>query len=225
MSDTAVTVRVDRRFGPAFGAVGAALGLGAAFAVGPVVGWLLDTVDGAPAPLRVLDQLPFGWALVLLTVAGGVAGWAVYAVWGEDVGEVRVDAERVVVARSTTTTTFSREEVAKIFLDKDELVMLDARSHELSRTTSDSAVAGRLGAAFERFGYPWSGIGDPHEFTPWVDRDPALDARVHDALRSRRRALADGRTGAAEEARDELRDLGVVVRDRDGRQEFRRVEE
>ncbi len=222
MSD-AVTVTLDRRFAPAFVVVGAALGLGAAFAVGPLVDWLLDTVDGAPAPLRLIDQLPLGWAVALLTVAGAIAGLLVFAVWGDEVGEVTVDAERVVIAGTKASTSFTREEIAQIFLDKDELVLLDARSRELSRTPSDGAVAGRLAAALERFDYPWAGTSDPHEFTPWVDRSPDLDARAHELLRRRRRALADGRTGTAEEARDELLELGVVVRDRGGRQQYRRV--
>ena len=93
----------------------------------------------------------------------------------------------------------------------------------LSRTASDGAIAGRLAAALERFGYPWAGTSDPHEFTLWVDRSPNLEARVHELLRRRRRALDDGRTGTAEEARDALIELGVVVRDRDGRQEYRLV--
>lgn len=224
MPDAGVTVTLDRRFAPAFITVGAAVGLGVAFAVGPVVAWLLEMVDGAPAPLRLLDQLPLGWAIALLVLAGALAGWYVFLGWGREVGEVTVDAQRVVIAGSTGSVSFARAEIADIFLDKDELVLLDARSRELSRTTSDSAVAHRLAAAFEQFDYPWRGTGDPHEFSAWVDRSPDLDAPAHELLRRRRRALADGRTGVAEEARDELLDLGIVVRDRGGRQEYRRVE-
>lgn len=224
MSDTAVTVTLDRRLAAAFVVVGAALGLGAALAVGPVVEWMLDTVDGAPAPLRLVDQLPLGWAVALLTLAGGVAGLLLFAVWEDEVSQVTVSTERIVVTRGKASTTFARQEIAQIFLDRDDLVLLDARSRELLRTSSDSAVAARLGAALERFGYPWAGTGDPHEFTTWVDRSPDLDTRAHELLRRRRRALDDGRSGAAEEAREELLELGLVVRDRDGRQQFRRVD-
>src|SRR5699024_12354147 len=161
--------------------------------------------------------------VVRVAGAGGVAGWLAFAMWSRYVGEVTVGPERVVIAGAKASVTYQREEVAAIFLDKDELVLVDEASRELSRTGADGAVAGRFAAAFERFGYPWWGTGDPHEFTPWVDRSRDLDPRVHELLRRRRRALTDGRTGAAEEARDALLDLGLVVRDRDARQQYRRT--
>lgn len=138
-----------------------------------------------------------------------------------------VSADEVVIRGSKAAATYSRDEIAEVFLDKDELVLLDPRSRELSRTTSDSAVPGLLRAAFERFGYAWAGTTDPRDtqFAEWVDRSPDLDARAHELLRRRRRALADGRSGTAEEAREGLLDLGIIVRDRGDRQQYRRVGE
>lgn len=227
MSDTSATVKLPTKLAPVFIVAGAGLGLGAAFAVGPVVGWMLDTVDGAPAPLRLVDQLPLGWALPLLTLAGAIVGWFVFAVWGEEVGEVTVDAEQVVVKGSKGSAAYARDEIAEIFLDRDELVLLDAQAGELSRTSSDSAVAQQLKEVFERFDYPWAGTKDPRDaqFTEWVDRSPGLEARAHELLRHRRRALADERAGAAEEAREELRGMGIIVRDRSGQQQYRRIEQ
>ena len=226
MSDASITIALDKKYAPVFIAVGAGLGLAAAAAVGPVVAWMLATVDGAPAPLRLVDQLPTTWAIPLLMLAGGVVGWFIFAVWGEEVGTVTVTHDDVLISGSKTSASFSREEIAEAFLDKDELVLLDASSRELSRTSSDGAVAQRLAAAFERFGYLWAGTTDPRDgqFTPWVDRSRDLEAHLHELLRRRRRAMADGRTGEAEEARDELLAAGIVVRDRGEQQQYRRVD-
>jgi len=226
VSENSITVTLDKRLAPVFAAVGAVLGFALSFAVGPVVGWMLETVDGAPAPLRLLDQLPFVVLLPGLTVAGLIAGWIVFGIWGEEVGEIRVDPDELVLRSGKRRSSYRREEIAEIFLDKDELVLLDPRSRELSRTTSDSGLAAKLSEAFGRFDYPWVGTADPREelFTRWVDRSRDLQPHVHDLLRSRSRALADGRTGAAEEVRDELLRHGVVVRDRDGEQQYRTVE-
>ncbi|MEV4941515.1 CysS/YqeB C-terminal domain-containing protein [Streptomyces zaomyceticus] len=57
----------------------------------------------------------------------------------------------------------------------------------------------------------------------WVDGTPALDESTHALLRKRRRAIADDRTGAAEEAREELRARGISVRDRGEAQQYREV--
>uniref|UniRef100_UPI002634516A YqeB family protein n=1 Tax=Nesterenkonia sp. TaxID=704201 RepID=UPI002634516A len=206
MSETSITVTVDSKLMPAFAGVGAALGFGAAWAVGPVVSWLLDRVDSAPAPLRLIDQLPLVWSLPLLTVLGAVAGWIVFSLWNEEVGSVVVDPEKVRVHTKASSAEFTRDEVAEIFLDKDQLVLVDAESQELSRTSSDSGLAGKLGEAFRSFDYPWRGAGDPRdaEFVEWVDRSGPLEEPVHALLRARRRALADGKNGEAEALREQL---------------------
>lgn len=50
-----------------------------------------------------------------------------------------------------------------------------------------------------------------------------MGGRLDDLLRTRQRALTDKRMGAADDARDELRSLGVVVRDRDHKQQYREI--
>jgi hypothetical protein len=57
----------------------------------------------------------------------------------------------------------------------------------------------------------------------WVDHSPDPYEAAHALLRSRQRALADKRSGAAEEALDALRTMRVTVRDRDGGQQYRRA--
>lgn len=210
---------------PAFVAVGAALGAVAAFLVGPVVAWLLDRIDSAPAPLRLIDQLPLVWALPLLTVLGAVGGWIVFSVWNEEVGRVVVDPEKLRIDTKAASAEFARNEVAEIFLDKDELVLTDADSRELSRTSSDTGLAGKLAEALADFGYPWQGAGDPREaeYAEWVDRSTALEEPVHALLRARRRARADKKTGEAESLREQLAAQGVVVRDRGDKQQYRRL--
>src|SRR5699024_12397831 len=88
---------------------------------------------------------------------------------------------------------------------------------------SSSLFAGRLHAAFEAFDYPWRGTADPHEneYAAWVAGTGPLDARAHDLLRARQRALRDAQPGAADHALDELRALGISVRDRRDGQQYR----
>ena len=57
-TENEVAVTVPTSWMTGFAAVGAAVGLGAAFAVGPAVTWLLELVDAAPGPLRVVAALP-----------------------------------------------------------------------------------------------------------------------------------------------------------------------
>ncbi|WGH90350.1 hypothetical protein QDX23_09535 [Auritidibacter ignavus] len=223
MSESSITVTVNSKLMPVFATVGAVVGAVATFMIGPVVSWLLERVDSAPTPLRLIDQLPLVWSLPLMTVLGAVGGWIIFGIWNEEVGRVVIDGDEVRVDTKTGSSTFSRQEISQVFLDKEELVLTDATSRELSRTGSDSGLATKLGAAFSAFGYPWRGIGDPREseFVEWVDRSADLDEPVHALLRARRRALADGKAGEAESLREQLSDRGVIVRDRGDRQQFR----
>ncbi|MER8031121.1 hypothetical protein ABTZ78_19420 [Streptomyces bauhiniae] len=220
-----VTVRLPGAWLGAVVLVGAALGLGAAFAVGPVADWLMGLTGGAPAPLRLAAALPLGWAVPVLTIVGGVGGALVAGAWSDENPVIEVGAEGVVVRQGGGGRQVERADVAEVFTDGRELVLRGADGREHIRARVEGALVGRLRDAFERQGYPWCGTSDPSEaeFITWVDRGPGLDERAHALLRTRQRALADDKSGAADEAREELRALGVSVRDRDKAQQYRRV--
>lgn len=225
MSEGSVTVRLDQRLGGYFALGGAAIGFGAGFAVDPVVSWLIERAGGAPAPLRLLSELPLVGEVALLTVLGAVAGWFVFGMWSDEVAEVTVSDAEITVKADKNSTRFERAEIDQAFLDKDDLVLADSTGRELIRCGSDAAIAGKLREALERHGYEWAGTSNPwdDEFVTWVDRGGDLSESEHGLLRSRRRALADAKPGAAEEARDELATLGLMVRDRGEEQQYRRV--
>lgn len=199
------------------------VGFGLGFAVGPLVRWLLVTVDTAPGPLRILAQLPTGWTVVVTTLAGAAAGlWLAVHARREGL-ELTVDRDHVGLSQDGDEGYLTRAEIDAVFRDGADLVLLDARTTELARSKASDLSWARVQDAFERFGYPWCGAADPHDaqFRRWVDGHPDLDAAAHDLLRRRARALTDDRSGAAGEARDRLRDHGIVVRDRDGAQQYR----
>ncbi|MER5475554.1 hypothetical protein ABT026_01010 [Streptomyces sp. NPDC002734] len=223
--EPSVTVRLPDAWLSAVILCGAALGLGAAFAVGPLADWMIGRFDGAPGPLRLAAALPLVWAVPVLTLCGGVAGAWVADSWRKENPVIEVGAAGVVVRDATGGHHVERALIADAFTDGRDLVLRDSDGREHVRTRVESALAGRLQAAFEQHGYSWRGTADPHEadWTDWVDNDPGLDERAHTLLRTRQRALADHRTGTADEARDELRPLGITVRDRGKAQQYRKV--
>ncbi|MEU8786094.1 hypothetical protein [Streptomyces sp. NPDC048637] len=203
---------------------GAALGLGAAFAVGPLADWMISFFDGAPGPLRLAAALPLGWAVPALTLVGAVIGAFVAGTWYKENPVIEVGADSVVVHDATGGCHVERARIAEVFTDGRELVLRGADGREPVRTRVDRGLVGRLQSAFEQHSYPWRGTVDPHEadYTTWVDNGPGLDERAHTLLRMRQRALADDRTGAADEAREDLRTLGISVRDRGKAQQYRK---
>ncbi|MFD7296430.1 hypothetical protein ACFV9W_24350 [Streptomyces sp. NPDC059897] len=224
-SEPHITVRLPEAWLWAVILIGAGLGVGAAFAVGPLANWMISFFDGAPGPLKLAAALPRVWAVPVLALVGGAAGALVAGIWRGENPVVEVHADGVVVHDAAGSRHVERARIAEVFTDGRELVLRDADGLENVRTRVDSGLAGRLRSAFEQQGYSWRGTVDPHEadYTPWVDNAPGLDERTHTLLRKRQRALADDRTGAADEAREELRAIGVSVRDRDEVQQYRKV--
>ncbi|MFF9320201.1 hypothetical protein ACF1BP_29095 [Streptomyces sp. NPDC014735] len=220
-----VTVRLPEAWLWAVILGGAVLGLGAAFAVGPLADWMTSLFDSAPGPLRLAAALPLMWAVPVLTLCGGVAGAWLADTWRKENPVIEVGADSVVVHDATGGHHIEQARIAEVFTDGRELVLRDADGTEHVRTRVDSGLVGRLQSAFEQQRYPWRGTVDPHEadYTAWVDNGPGLDERAHTLLRMRQRALADDRTGAADEARDELHTLGISVRDRGKTQQYRKV--
>ncbi|MFE7112876.1 hypothetical protein ACFU98_38605 [Streptomyces sp. NPDC057575] len=220
-----VTVRLPEAWLWAVILGGAALGLGAAFAVGPLADWMTSLFDSAPGPLRLAAALPLMWAVPVLTLCGSVAGAWLAGTWRKENPVIEVGADSVVVHDATGGRHVERARIAEVFTDGRELVLRDTDGTEHVRTRVDSGLTGRLQSAFEQQRYPWRGTVDPHEteYTAWVDNGPGLDEHAHTLLRMRQRALTDDRTGAADEARDELRTLGISVRDRGKTQQYRKV--
>lgn len=225
MTEISRTVTIPRPWIIGLHVAGAVLGFGAAFIVGPLVSWLLGLIGDAPGPLRLAAALPLVWAIPVLTLAVLFLGSWCARDWRQANGAITITRDGVTVRRAAGNHYLPRERLSGVFTDGRDLVFTDSATNELLRLRSDEVLVVRLRDAFEEFDYPWQGAQDPCDqaFAVWVDGGGQLDARTHDLLRARQRALADKRPGAAEDARDELGQLGVVVRDRDDAQQYRVV--
>ncbi|ASR37226.1 hypothetical protein BAY61_21995 [Prauserella marina] len=225
MTEHGLTISVPASWLWLFRLAGGALGFGLAFVVGPVVDWLLSLAGGAPGPLRLAAELPPVWAIPVLTLAGLGLGFWFARQWRDEAGRIEVSAEGITVHRGGTSRHVDRATINAVFTDGKDLVLLDARSGELLRAPVDDVLVSGLRAACDQLGHPWKGTTDPREdaFVTWIDGSATLDTHAHELFRARQRALADKLPGAAEKARDELRDLGFAVRDRKNGQQYRIV--
>lgn len=223
MTEKHVSVTIPISWMAGFVVVGAAAGLGASFVIGPLVNWLLELIGDAPGPLRVAAALPPEVVIPVLCFAGMCFGIVAAREWRKDVGVTTISTDGVTVQRGAAGQHVDREQISGVFVDGHDLVLVDHQTRELLRSKSDPTLAGRLQHGFERFDYPWQGGTDPHEseYVTWIDGKGPVDARAHALLRARQRALADAQLGAAQNARDELRALGISVRDRDHAQQYR----
>lgn len=203
-----------------------AAGVAIGFLVKPFTQWLVDLFDSAPGPLRAAAALPTEVAVPVLTVVGILVGlWLSHVALAESL-KLTVTTQHVRLDQNGVERHVPRERIAEVYLDaKKDLVLLDERTTELARNKSTDLRAADIEQAFTDLRYPWRGTSDPYEtsFQSWVDGHPTLDDTRNQLLRNRARALTDKKTGAVAELAEQLQGVGVVVRDRDGTQQYRLV--
>lgn len=191
-----------------------------------MAGWLV-TLAWVPfkGPLRLIDSIPEPWATLGALAVGFVGGLVLALMWhGERLG-VTVSPERVILEGDEYTASFERADVAAVFVDKKQLVLLGHDTGELARRPSELEVAA-LKAVFTRFDYPWRD-GDPHagEYRRWVPDIPGLPPGANALLSARSKRLDSIDDTDAKELRAELVKLGVIVRDEKKKQYWRLVGE
>lgn len=220
------TISIRRRWTYLFPAASAALGLAAAFLVGPAVGWLLTQIGDAPGPLRLAALLPLAWAIPVLAILGAILGMVMLGHWHDETGTVSIDRDALVLEGKNSRRRVSREVMGTVFTDGQDLVIRDLDGTEVLRSPIDGEIAAQLGPPLEAHGFPYAGAADPHEqeYREWMEGDDTatvVGAEINSLLLSRHRALQDKNPGTAERLRVALAERGVAVRDRSAVQQYR----
>lgn len=200
---------------------------------GAGLGWLLTFVAGwvamlPVAPLQVVfgfvAGLPEPWATIVAVAAGGAAGLAFSAYARRESLTVAVSAGRAVLTSRGNPVAVDRDRTGAAFVDGKDLVLLSRDGNELAREKSD-LDRDELAQAFTGHGWPWRPDGDPYrdEFRRWVPDLPDLPAAAHALFQARATALEKEDSEDAAQLRAELARLGIVVRDEQTRQFWRRL--
>ncbi|WP_017974846.1 YqeB family protein [Actinopolyspora halophila] len=201
------------------------LGFGLALVVKPLTRWLIETLDSAPGPLRIAAGIPTSWAIPILIVIGIGAGYWLSREAERDSLAVTVRPDGVIAAHRDTERYVQRSRIGAVFTDPEELVVLTPTGREIFRGSATDLSKPHLTEVFQRHDYPWRGTRDPNEeqYRNWMDGDPDLDEGTHALLRTRQEALRSDNRGETERIHTQLQDKGIAVRDRDKKQQYRRI--
>lgn len=194
---------------------------------GALVVWLLKllanwavTLRWTPfrGPLELVDSIPEPWATLGALGVGLVGGLVLSLIAHGERLDVSVSEDQVRLVGDEYDMTFDRADVAAVFVDRNQLVLLGSDTGELARRPSELDVAA-LAAAFGKYGYPWRD-GDPHagEYRRWVPGVEGLPQGANALLAARAKDRED-----AAELRAELVRLGVIVKDEKKKQYWRLV--
>ncbi|MET7601504.1 hypothetical protein ABZS96_03020 [Streptomyces avermitilis] len=198
---------------------------------GAGIGWLvtlladwLVTLPWAPleGPAKLLTSVPEPGRTIGAVAVGALLGLLVGFVAVHESLSAGISDSRVVLTIRDTSQEFTHDEIALVFRDGKQLVLLGPNGLEIAR--EDCGLPWRrLADVFAAHGYRWADE-DPHrhEFRRWVPGTPGLPEGADALLRAR--AEARNKQDDAEDARElrgELTRLGVVVRDENERQYWR----
>ena len=202
-----------------------AIGVAAGFAIPPLTAWATSFLPGLPGPLELAASLPTVWLVPIMTVLGLAIGVWLATQADNDALSVRVDADSLLLTAKKRERYVARDDIAAVFTDPKDLVLVGHDDRELYRYSVADISTSHLEHALRGHDYPWRGTTDPHEaqFRRWIDGHPDLDPDVNKLLRNRGDLVGGDEVAALEEATAQLQDLGVVVRDRDKQQQYRKL--
>jgi hypothetical protein len=175
-------------------------------------------------PMRLIHALDGPYLRWILALVGLSAGFAIAYIAVRESLQAAVSDHEVELEQDGRRKTIARRDVAHVFLDGKQLVVLGTSGYELARMPGvDTPEA--IANAFRAHGYPWSD-GDPYKdrYRRWVPDLPELSPSAHALLKAREKALQDKNEKDIAELRDELAKLGYIVRDEGKRQFWRPVE-
>ncbi|GCD35377.1 hypothetical protein OEIGOIKO_03120 [Streptomyces chrestomyceticus JCM 4735] len=203
------------------------LGAVALWLVSRAAGWVAS-LPWAPmqGPFKLIASAPEPLLSIASVAVGALLGLAVAFFAEREYVTADIGPDRAALTVDGVTRTVPRAATAAVFRDGKNLVLLGHDTAELVRLCGDFD-ADRFAAAFERHGYPWHPDGDPYaaDFRRWVAAQPDLTSAAHALFKARAHALKKGEKKDAEQLREELARLGVVVRDdKDKAQHWRLVQ-
>ncbi|KKI86199.1 YqeB family protein [Shouchella clausii] len=198
--------------------------------VGGAIGWFL------PAIIDFLLSIPFlssqgvlllidSFSALFVSIAGVVVGVLLGLILsGAAFHEslvVDVSDSNVTVMKKNKQKQFLKTDISAVFVEHKSLVILGANGKELYRETID-VKQDKVEQAFWHHRYPWV-KSDPfaNAYRLWTLSDEACGEAANKVLYSRRMALREGESEQAERLREDLRELGIAVKDKGEEQYIR----
>src|SRR5699024_9727059 len=170
-----------------------------------------------PSLLLLIKKIPFLSDNQLINfIAGLESGWVHWLLAG------------IGLVAGALFSAYIYTEILKIDVDGNHivkegkmLVITDNAGLELLRETTDYPP-GRLKDTFQKYHYPWTDH-DPRsaQFFEWVTDHENLSERANDILYNRRQAKRDDEEKRVRNLRQDLMEIGIVVKDKNGRQYVR----
>ncbi|MCC3374241.1 DUF308 domain-containing protein [Cohnella sp. REN36] len=166
-------------------------------------------------PLKLIASIQAGWTVIVTAFLGLIAGVWLTNEAIKDSLVITISDDEATLSIKSTKISFSKPDIASVFMDGKQLVLIGRNGLELARESFDSTPA-PIADAFIGHGYPWSPEGDPFEadYRLWVKNTPDLPPALNALMKAREQALLGKDAESAKEIQREAGKLGVSIRDK-----------
>ncbi len=106
-------------------------------------------------PLELIASIPERWAVIVMALLGLLAGAWLTTEAMKDSLVITVSDEEVVLKIKQTIACFNKRDIASVFIEGKQLVLVDHTGLELAREPYES-TPDQIANAFMKHGYPWS---------------------------------------------------------------------
>lgn len=189
--------------------------------LGAIIGWFLPVIADWVLKLpvipmeqwvRFISSLDHFWVSVIAAAVGVIAGLIFSLVVFHESLTATVSDHQLKLVLGDKVKTFRREDIYAVYMENKNLVLLGQDSQELYREVLEAKLD-TVREAFYLHGYPWMDE-DPFaaHYQRWVEGHPDFPPPVNALMRARERALKEDKE-TAKYLREELAELGVVIRD------------
>lgn len=162
----------------------------------------------------------FNWGLAAV---GLILGFFLSMYIYSEILKMEVNRDYVVVDVFDKKSEIKKSDIQSVYKEGKKLVIIDTDGYELVRQETDHPAA-KLENAFRKFHYPWVGVDTyKGEFFEWTAGHEKLSDTANMMLYERRQAKRDDEGKKVKDLKDDLMELGIVVKDSDDSQLVRLV--
>lgn len=191
-----------------------------------------------PSLVELIETIPFlsdnqlinfitgienGWLNWGLAALGLILGVFLSIFIFTEILKMEVNRDYVVVDIFDKKSEIKKTDIKCVFKEGKKLVIIGNDGFELLRQDTDYSTA-KLESAFQKFHYPWVSE-DPYinEFFKWTVNHEELGETANTILYERRQAKRDDDEKKVKNLKNDLMELGIVVKDCNNAQFVRRV--
>ncbi|MEH6852033.1 YqeB family protein [Bacillus pseudomycoides] len=190
--------------------------------LGGLIGWFLPIIANwilklpvVPMEKLILLITFFNslWVSSVATVIGTIAGLLVGFIILNESLEVTISYNNLQLKFGEKINVIEKQDILAIYIENKHLIILGQKSNELYREVID-VKKDTVREAFNKYQYPWNET-DPFgsQYQRWVLGHTDFPEKMNVLLYARDRALKEKKKADAKYLREDLAQLGAVIRD------------